>query len=127
MRRVTRALRALRSEALEGEHESLLEAIGEEMRRFEAEDARLLRDISGMRRAYGNLFSLNRELIAEHTKRANNHSDLLTLLREVNAMIQRCAKLRVGTARTRIVSACRAAIKANNIQSLFKLLKTGNT
>ena len=94
---------------------------------IKAEDARLLRDISGMRRAYGNLFALNRELIAEHTKRANNHSDLLTLLRELNAMIQRCAKLRVGTARTRIVSASRAAIKANNIQSLFKLLKTGNT
>ena len=90
-----------------------------------AEDSRLLKDVSAMRRAYGNLFALNRELIAEHQKRANNHTELLALLREVNAMIQRCAKLRVGSARTRIVSACRTAIKTNNIQSLFKLLKTG--
>ena len=40
-------------------------------------------------------------------------------------MIQKAAKLRVGQAKARIVSACRAAIKANNIHSLFKLFKTG--
>lgn len=41
---------------------------------------------------------------------------------QVNQMIQRAAKLRVGQAKTRVVNSCRAAIKANNLQALFKHL-----
>mgnify|MGYP001287086488 FL=1 len=40
-------------------------------------------------------------------------------------MIQAAARLRVGSAKTRVVSACRAAIKANNVNGLFCLIKTG--
>ena len=40
-------------------------------------------------------------------------------------MIQKAARLRVGVPKSRVVSACRAAIKANNIHSLFKIIKTG--
>jgi Bardet-Biedl syndrome 2 protein len=40
-------------------------------------------------------------------------------------MIQRAAKLRCGGAKTRIVSACRAAIKANNVHALFNLIQFG--
>ena len=35
-------------------------------------------------------------------------------------MIQKTARLRMGTAKTRVVGECRAAIKANNIHQLFK-------
>lgn len=80
-----------------------------------------------MRRMYGELFDLNRELIMEHTKRATNHSDLLTALKEVNQMIQKAAKLRMGSAKTRIISACRQAIKQNNIHDLFKILNFGSS
>ncbi|KAL1508789.1 hypothetical protein AB1Y20_004884 [Prymnesium parvum] len=92
-----------------------------------AEDARILNDIKSMRAAYAQLYSLNAALIGEYSKRANNHEQLLAALKEVNHMIQKAAKLRVGTAKARVVSACRAAIKANNIQSLFQIIATGNS
>lgn len=94
---------------------------------IKAEDARILTDMNLMRRMYGELFDLNRELIMEHTKRATNHADLLAALKEVNQMIQKAARLRMGTAKTRIITACRQAIKENNIQDLFKILNFGST
>ena len=92
---------------------------------IKAEDARILGDLKAMRAAYAQLYTLNQELMGEYSKRANNHEQLLAALKEVNHMIQKAAKLRVGAAKARIVSACRAAIKANNIHALFKLIKTG--
>ena len=50
---------------------------------------------------------------------------LLEALREVNQMIQRAAKLRVGQAKGAVVAACRAALKANNLQALLGILRTG--
>ena len=91
---------------------------------IKAEDARILEDIKSMRRAYSELYSLNAGLLGEYNKRANNHEQLLAALKEVNHMIQKAARLRVGAPKSRIVSACRAAIKANNIHSLFKIIKT---
>ena len=38
-----------------------------------AEDARLLGDMPLMRKMYAELHSLNRRLIGEYAKRANNH------------------------------------------------------
>lgn len=92
---------------------------------IKAEDARILHDFKGMRQAYSQLYTLNRELLGEYSKRANNHEQLLAALKEVNHMIQKAARLRVGAPKSRIVSACRAAIKANNIHSLFKIIKSG--
>jgi Bardet-Biedl syndrome 2 protein len=79
-----------------------------------------------MKRFYRQLHDLNKDLIAEHDKRATNHNELLEALKEVNQMIQRSSKLRVGGAKTKVVNACRAAIKANNIQSLFNIIRTGD-
>lgn len=93
---------------------------------IKAEDARILTDMNLMRRMYGELFDLNRELIMEHTKRATNHAELLLVLKEVNQMIQKAARLRMGGAKTRIIAACRQAIKQNNIQDLFKILNFGS-
>ena len=92
---------------------------------IKAEDARILGDIKSMRSTYATLYTLNGSLINEYNKRANNHEQLLAALKEVNQMIQKAARLRVGAPKSRVVSACRAAIKANNIHSLFKIIKTG--
>ncbi len=78
-----------------------------------------------MKRMYADLFSLNQELIGEYTKRSTNQTELLNALKQVNQMIQRAARLRVGNAQTRVVSACRNAIKDNNIQSLFHIIEHG--
>jgi Bardet-Biedl syndrome 2 protein len=92
---------------------------------IKAEDARILNDIKLMKRMYTDLYDLNRELIGEHIKRSNNHQELLSSLKQVNQMIQKAARLRVGNAKTRVVAACRNAIKSNNIHALFKIIQTG--
>lgn len=51
---------------------------------------------------------------------------LLESLKEVNQMIQRAARLRVGAAKSRVVSLCRAAIKNNNMAALFKIIREGD-
>jgi Bardet-Biedl syndrome 2 protein len=91
-----------------------------------AEDSRLLRDMPAMRRMYSSLLDVNRELMLEHTKRATNQEALLDALKQVNAMIQKAAKLRRGKNKTGVVSACRTAIKNNNFQSLFKIIENGS-
>ncbi|KAJ1450562.1 ciliary BBSome complex subunit 2 [Pelagophyceae sp. CCMP2097] len=90
-----------------------------------AEDARLMADMPLMRRHYAELFSLNGELVAEYAKRATNHAALLSALKEVNQVVQRAANLRRGTAKARVVSDARAAIKANNVQALYAIVKSG--
>jgi hypothetical protein len=45
---------------------------------------------------------------------------------QVNQMIQRAARLRVGAPKNRVVAACRTAIKANNLAALFKIIRDGD-
>lgn len=93
---------------------------------IKAEDARILCDMRHVKKMYGALYEINRELMGEYMKRSNNHNELLAALKEVNAMIQRAGKLRVGTAKTFLISECRNAIKANNIHGLFNIIRTGS-
>lgn len=57
--------------------------------------------------------------------RASNHENLLATLKEVNQMIQRSANLRAGKAKARVVADCRAAVKVNNLGSLFRIIRMG--
>jgi Bardet-Biedl syndrome 2 protein len=82
-------------------------------------------DMETMGRAYTDLYSLNNQLIAGYNNRANTHQSLLHALKDVNQMIQRAANLRVGTAKTRVINDCRVAVKANNMQSLFRIIRQG--
>jgi Bardet-Biedl syndrome 2 protein len=90
-----------------------------------AEDSRILQDWKTMKRMYGELRDLNRELIVEHQKRVENHEALLAALRDVNQTIQKAGKLRAGGPKTRMVAACRQAIKVNNVHALFKIIQLG--
>jgi len=90
-----------------------------------AEDYRMLSDMSNLKKVFASLQTTNSDLIAEYNKRANNHTQLLGQLKEVNMMIQKAARLRVGTPKTRVVSFCRQAIKKNNIHELFQIIRTG--
>jgi Bardet-Biedl syndrome 2 protein len=91
-----------------------------------AEDYRMLSDMGNLKKVFSSLQQTNSDLIAEYNKRANNHSQLLSQLKEVNMMIQKAAKLRAGTPKTRVVSSCRQAIKKNNIHELFQIIRTGH-
>jgi len=91
-----------------------------------AEDYRMLSDMGNLKKVFSSLQQTNSDLIAEYNKRANNHTQLLGQLKEVNMMIQKAAKLRMGTPKTRVVSSCRQAIKKNNIHELFQIIRTGH-
>eukprot|EP00455_Lapot_gusevi_P042984 TRINITY_DN5176_c0_g1_i13.p1 TRINITY_DN5176_c0_g1~~TRINITY_DN5176_c0_g1_i13.p1 ORF type:complete len:113 (+),score=35.50 TRINITY_DN5176_c0_g1_i13:85-423(+) len=94
---------------------------------IKAEDARLMKNTRLMRRMYNELYDMNRDLLAEYMKRCNNHNQLLEALKQVNQMIQKAARLRVGRFKAEVVSACRAAIKTNNIQAVFKVIRAGRS
>lgn len=92
---------------------------------IKAEDARILSDMRLMKRMYGSLYEVNRELIGEYMKRSNNHNELLAALKEMNTMIQRAGKLRIGAAKTALITECRNAIKESNTHMLFKIMQVG--
>ncbi|XP_061863097.1 Bardet-Biedl syndrome 2 protein isoform X2 [Colius striatus] len=90
-----------------------------------AEDARLLRDMKNMKTRYVELYDLNRDLINQYKIRCNNHTELLNNLRAVNQAIQRAGRLRVGKHKTQVISACRDAIRSNNFNVLFRIMRVG--
>ena len=47
-------------------------------------------------------------------------------LKEVNQIIQKAARLRIGRSKSTVISECRNSIKTNNIHQLVKVIKTGN-
>ena len=94
---------------------------------IKAEEARILQNMSSVRESYRQLFRLNKEMVAEHEKKALNHKCLVESLKKVNAMIQKASDLRVGKAKSKLITSCRSAIRANNMQSLFKIIKQGAT
>ena len=51
----------------------------------------------------------------------------LKCLKVVNQHIQRAAKLRVGNAKTGVIAGCREAIKSNDVEGLFRLIRDGIT
>jgi len=65
-------------------------------------------------------------LIGEYNKRALNHQALLASLKEVSIMIQKAARLRMGSPKSNVIAACRKAIKANLIQELFRIISLGD-
>jgi len=90
-----------------------------------AEDARVLKDMSLLKKVYSALQQDNGLLVAEYMKRQNNYEQLVKCLKEINLMINKAANLRVGPIQSKIVSMCRAAIKANNTHLLAQIIKTG--
>jgi Bardet-Biedl syndrome 2 protein len=87
-----------------------------------AEDSRLMVDMESMRRAYTQLYGLNNQLVGAYNTRASNHEALIAALKEVNLAIQRASNLRLGVAKTKLVTAARAAVKANNMEALLKAI-----
>lgn len=87
-----------------------------------AEDCRLMNDMVGMRKAYTELHAVTNQLTGGYNIRAANHQGLLAALKEVNQMIQRAANLRVGRAKSVVISESRAALKQKNMQALLRIL-----
>ncbi|PNF42358.1 Bardet-Biedl syndrome 2 protein-like protein [Cryptotermes secundus] len=90
-----------------------------------AEDARHLDDMKSMRKWYLELNDVNTDMIRGYNIRCKNHQELLESLRQLNVIIQKAARLRVGKYKTNIVNLCRTALKNNNLNSLVKIMKNG--
>uniref|UniRef100_A0A2K5RR89 BBSome complex member BBS2 n=1 Tax=Cebus imitator TaxID=2715852 RepID=A0A2K5RR89_CEBIM len=90
-----------------------------------AEDARLMRDMKTMKSRYMELYDLNRDLLNGYKIRCNNHTELLGNLKAVNQAIQRAGRLRVGKPKNQVITACRDAIRSNNINTLFRIMRGG--
>ncbi|GFR70159.1 Bardet-Biedl syndrome 2 protein homolog [Elysia marginata] len=90
-----------------------------------AEDARIMGDMRSMRKGYMELYDLNRDLISGYNIRCQNHQELVACLKQVNQIIQKAGRVRVGKFKSQVISSCRAAIKSNNTASLFKIIYTG--
>uniref|UniRef100_A0A8D0TGR0 Bardet-Biedl syndrome 2 protein homolog n=1 Tax=Sus scrofa TaxID=9823 RepID=A0A8D0TGR0_PIG len=90
-----------------------------------AEDARLMRDMKTMKSRYMELYDLNKDLLNGYKIRCNNHTELLGSLKAVNQAIQRAGRLRVGKPKNQVISACRDAIRSNNINTLFRIMRVG--
>ncbi|KAG9467357.1 Bardet-Biedl syndrome 2 protein isoform X2 [Eleutherodactylus coqui] len=93
----------------------------------QAEDSRLMRDMKNMKNRYTELYDLNKDLINRYKIRCNNHTELLNNLKCVNQAIQRAGRLRVGKPKAQVITACRDAIRSNNINALFRIMRVGAT
>ncbi|CEM28645.1 unnamed protein product [Vitrella brassicaformis CCMP3155] len=93
---------------------------------LKAEEARILNRMSVAKQLFTQLQQLNQEMVGEYVKRCGNYDALMAELKDLNTSIQRAANLRVGASRTRVVSACRQALKAQNMPELFKVISTGH-
>ena len=70
-------------------------------------------------------YALNNQLVASYNVRSQSHENLLVSLKEVNHMIQKAANLRMGSAKSRVISECRMAVKKNNLSALYKIINKG--
>jgi len=92
-----------------------------------AEDARLLEDITNMKKGYQELQDLNRELIDGYQLRCTNHQELVKSVKMINQIIQKAAQLRVGRYQTQVISQCREAFKNSQVSALCKIIQVGSS
>uniref|UniRef100_A0A2K6FZP9 Bardet-Biedl syndrome 2 n=1 Tax=Propithecus coquereli TaxID=379532 RepID=A0A2K6FZP9_PROCO len=78
-----------------------------------------------MKNRYMELYDLNKDLLNGYKIRCNNHTELLENLKAVNQAIQRAGHLRVGKPKNQVITACRDAIRSNNINTLFRIMRVG--
>ena len=90
-----------------------------------AEDCRLIDDMASLKVHYQELHGVNNEMIAEYNKRANNHAELLSSLKEVNRMISRASELRCGEHKVAVISGCRAALKSKTYARMYECMRNG--
>lgn len=76
-----------------------------------AEASLIINDIESMRKNYAMVQQENGTLVGEYIKRANNHQDLVSTLKELNGMINHAKNLRLGSASLKIVAESRDCIR----------------
>ncbi|XP_015513002.1 Bardet-Biedl syndrome 2 protein homolog isoform X1 [Neodiprion lecontei] len=89
------------------------------------EDARILGDAKNAKTRLAQLRAVNGDLIRDHEIGANSYRDLVRTLKELNAAVQRIARLRVGKASANAIAKCRSAIRDGDTRALVAVARQG--
>ena len=87
-----------------------------------AEDARIQRNMTYFKQSLSSLHQFNGELLGEYQIRANNHTELLNCLKQINQYIQRAGSLRCGASKNKTISSFREGIKNRNISTISEAI-----
>ncbi|KAK9738481.1 Ciliary BBSome complex subunit 2, N-terminal [Popillia japonica] len=89
-----------------------------------AEDSRI-NNLNDMPKYYKELDNVNKDLISTYSVRLSNYDEGLETLKNINTIIQKSSRLRVGQKSSNMINHCRTAIKSNNTEGLIKIIRTG--
>jgi hypothetical protein len=90
------------------------------------ENSRMLARMGDIRRIYTEIMDENHKLYIEIEKRSSNAATLNDLLKYVGQMITVAANMRVGTARTRVNTLCRNALKSKHFLDIANIIEKGS-
>ena len=90
-----------------------------------AEASLLIADVTTMRKQYAMVQQENRTLVGEYVKRANNHSELVSNLKELNGYIRAASNLRLGKAAKSVVASAREMIRQQTTDKIQSIFETG--
>ena len=80
---------------------------------------------SGTVAGSGNPFTYNSGLKNSRLAVDQSTAALMENLKHLNSVIQKAARLRIGKPSTKVIAACRKAVKKNNIGALLQIISTG--
>jgi Bardet-Biedl syndrome 2 protein len=78
-----------------------------------------------MKMHYRALRDLNGALEEEHHKRLTKHEEVSRALKSTNAIIQAAARLRLGRHKELLISRCRKAVQAQDVDALVLAIREG--
>lgn len=82
-------------------------------------------NLAYMKRMYASVMIENDKIQDELLKKARNQHVLMDALKDVSQMISKASDLRVGASKQHLTTACRNAIKKNNLYQLVNLIQSG--
>ncbi|XP_071442607.1 BBSome complex member BBS2-like [Hetaerina americana] len=91
----------------------------------QAEDSYLLNDLDSLKSHCFNLRKTTETLIHNHKIYCGTHEDMQMISKDVNLIVQKASRLRVGESKSNLIQLCHIAIEKNNFSSLAKIFTTG--
>ncbi|CAH1100216.1 unnamed protein product [Psylliodes chrysocephalus] len=91
---------------------------------IQAEDSRI-NDLDSLPYHYDELMVINEELINGYNIRLQNYNEKVDTMKNINTVIQKASRLRVGPKSSNMVNFCRTCINNNSVEGLIKVIRTG--
>ncbi|XP_046405847.1 Bardet-Biedl syndrome 2 protein-like isoform X2 [Ischnura elegans] len=91
----------------------------------QTEDSYLLNDLDSLKEHCFNLSKITETLIHNHKIYCDTHEESQTILKDINLIVQKASRLRVGASKANLIQLCHTAVEKNNFSSLAKIFTTG--